>query len=116
MNRVVVKFADDDACVRRLSMRQWTMPKRLSKKRKSEDVAQSAFRTLQHVIDTTERQARQNVVPMRRQKNPAAVALGRKGGRNSAKGRMEKIAPEERRRIASAAARARWGREKGDDR
>ena len=94
------------------------MPKRLS--RKSEDAAQSAFRALRHVIDSTEQREppeapRQNVVPMRRRKNPAAVALGRKGGQKSAKARMEKIAPEERRRIASAAARARWRKEKGDD-
>jgi hypothetical protein len=94
------------------------MPKRLS--RKHEDAAQSAFRALAHVIESTEKQepakpARPTVVPMRPRKNPAAVALGRKGGQNSAKGRMEKIAPEERRRIASAAARARWKKEKGDD-
>jgi hypothetical protein len=96
------------------------MPKRLSKPRKSDDPAQSAFRVLQHVIDTTEgtapKRPRQNVVRIneRRRKNPAAVALGRKGGQKSAAGRMEKIAPEERRRIASEAARARWAKEKGD--
>jgi hypothetical protein len=28
--------------------------------------------------------------------------------------RMEKIDPDERRRIASAAARARWAKQKGD--
>jgi hypothetical protein len=89
------------------------MPKRLSKKPKNEDSAQSAFRALQHVIETTEG-PRKNVVPMRRRKDPAAVALGRKGGQKSAKARMEKIAPEERRRIASEAARARWAKEKGD--
>jgi hypothetical protein len=81
------------------------MPKRLRKKTRSEDGVQSAFRAMQHIIDKTE-----NVLPMRRRKNAAAVELGRKGGRASAKGRMEKIAPEERRRIASAAARARWGK------
>jgi hypothetical protein len=93
------------------------MPKRLSRKR--EDAAQSAFRALAHVIESTEKQepaksARQNVVPMRRPKDPAAVALGRKGGQNSAAGRLKKIAPDERRRIASAAARARWAKEKDD--
>ena len=95
-----------------------TMPKRLSKKPKSEDVVQSAFRAMQHIIDITEvdplKADRKNVVPMRRRKNPAAVELGRKGGRASARGRMEKIAPEERRRIASEAARARWAKNKDD--
>lgn len=94
------------------------MPKRLSRKRESEDGTQSAFRVLQRVIDITENEPPKappkNVVPMRRRKNPAAVALGRKGGQKSAAGRMEKIAPTERRRIASAAARARWAKEKGN--
>lgn len=94
------------------------MPKRLSRKPAS-DPAQSAFRVLERVIDLTEGDApppRQNVVRLaeRRRKNPAAVALGRKGGRKSAAARMAKIAPDERRRIASHAARARWTKERGD--
>jgi hypothetical protein len=94
-----------------------TMPKRLSKKRK-EDSSQAAFRTVQRLIErTTETETPKpvphNVVPIRHRKNPAAVALGKKGGLKSAQGRMEKIAPEERRRIASAAARTRWAKENG---
>ena len=89
------------------------MPKRLSKKkRETDDGTQSAFRALQHVIEVTE--GPRSVVPMRKRKNPAAVELGRKGGKASAKARMEKIDPNERRRIASEAARARWAKEKGD--
>lgn len=42
-------------------------------------------------------------------KNPAAVALGRLGGLKSAKARMEKLTPEQRREIAKKAAKARWG-------
>lgn len=42
-------------------------------------------------------------------KDPAAVALGRKGGLASAAGRMKKLTAEERSAIASAAAKARWG-------
>ena len=66
-----------------------------------EDGTQSAFRVLQHVIDQTE----DGQVS---QKNPAAVALGRKGGLASAKARMEKISPERRSEIARKAANARW--------
>jgi len=33
-------------------------------------------------------------------------------GRKSAKARMKKMSPEERTRIASAAAKARWSKEK----
>jgi len=42
-------------------------------------------------------------------KDPAAVALGRKGGLKGGKARKEKLSPERRREIARIAARARWG-------
>jgi hypothetical protein len=42
------------------------------------------------------------------EKNPAAVALGRLGGLKGGKARKDKLTPEERHRIASDAARARW--------
>jgi hypothetical protein len=41
-------------------------------------------------------------------KNPAAVALGRMGGLKGGKARADKLSAEERRRIASVAAVARW--------
>ena len=44
-------------------------------------------------------------------KNPAAVALGRLGGLKGGKARKEKLTPEQRREIASRAARARWHKE-----
>ena len=66
-----------------------------------EDGTQSAFRVLQHVIDQTEEGQVSH-------KNPAAVALGRKGGLASAKVRMKKISPERRSEIARKAANARW--------
>jgi hypothetical protein len=43
-----------------------------------------------------------------KQKNPHAVALGRKGG----KARAGKLSPDQRRRIAQKAAKARWGKRK----
>lgn len=46
------------------------------------------------------------------EKNPAAVALGRRGGLKGGKARAEKLSSEERTEIAKRAARARWG--KGD--
>lgn len=48
---------------------------------------------------------------MAKKKNPAAVALGRLGGKKSAEGRMEKISPEQRKEIARNAAKVRWARE-----
>lgn len=41
-------------------------------------------------------------------KNPAAVELGRKGGKKGGKARAEKLSPEERSAIAKKAAQARW--------
>jgi len=46
------------------------------------------------------------------QKNPAAVALGRLGGKKGGKARAEKLTPEQRKEIARKAAKARW---KGKD-
>lgn len=41
-------------------------------------------------------------------KDPAAVALGRKGGLKGGKARAAKMTPEERSEAARRAARARW--------
>lgn len=41
-------------------------------------------------------------------KNPAAVELGRLGGRKGGRARANKLSAEERHRIAQDAARARW--------
>lgn len=42
-------------------------------------------------------------------KDPAAVALGRRGGLKGGKARAEKLTPEQRSEIARKAARTRWG-------
>ena len=42
------------------------------------------------------------------EKNPAAVALGRRGGLKGGKARAEKLTAEERANIARKAAAARW--------
>jgi len=47
-----------------------------------------------------------------KKKNPAAVALGKLGGRKSGKARMERMTPEQRSEVARKAALARWGRQK----
>jgi hypothetical protein len=43
-----------------------------------------------------------------REKNPAAVALGRLGGLRGGKARAKKLTPKERREIAKRAAEIRW--------
>lgn len=43
-------------------------------------------------------------------KNPAAVALGRLGGLKGGKARAAKMTPEERKKSARKAAKARWAK------
>lgn len=45
-------------------------------------------------------------------KDPAAVALGRKGGLKGGRARAEKMTPEQRSEIARKAALARWSKTK----
>jgi hypothetical protein len=68
------------------------MPKRLSKI----DEFQNALRVVEKAIGQ----------PLA--KNPAAVALGRRGGLKGGKSRAAKMTPEERSKSASNAAKARW--------
>lgn len=76
------------------------MQKRSSKK----DFAQNALRVVE--ISTG-----QPLAP--KQKNEAAVALGKLGGIKGGKARAEKLSEERRKEIAEKAAKARWGRVKG---
>jgi len=47
-----------------------------------------------------------------RKKNPAAVALGRKGGKKGGAARAAKLTPEQRSESARKAVRARWAKVK----
>ena len=53
--------------------------------------------------------------PRKPSKNPAAVALGKLGGRKGGKARAERITPEERIQIARKAAAMRWGKNRDGD-
>ncbi len=44
-------------------------------------------------------------------KDPAAVSLGRRGGKKGGQARAKSLTPEERQKIARKAARARWARD-----
>jgi len=54
------------------------------------------------------------LVPRKKRKNPAAVALGRLGGKKGGKARAVTLSSERRQEIALGAARARW-RKKAED-
>lgn len=47
-------------------------------------------------------------ITMGREKNPAAVALGRLGGLKGGKARAEKLSAKKRSQIAKKAAKTRW--------
>jgi hypothetical protein len=65
------------------------------------------------IVDLATGEAR---IPPRAQKNAAAVALGRLGGRKGGKARAERLTPEERTQIARKAAAIRWQRIKDGER
>ena len=46
------------------------------------------------------------------EKNPAAVALGKLGGKKGGPARAEKLSPERRSEIAKKAAQTRWAKKK----
>jgi hypothetical protein len=50
-----------------------------------------------------------------RQKNEAAVSLGRLGGLKGGKARADKLTPERRKEIAQRAITQRWAKVKGKD-
>lgn len=77
------------------------MPKR-SSMNKGGDINTIAARI---VAQSTAEPAPQPV----KEKNPAAVALGRLGGLKGGKARADKLSPKRRKEIAKKAAAKRWG-------
>jgi hypothetical protein len=81
------------------------MPKRSS----SGDVAQNALRVVEQVIGAPLKAKAKSLLQFTaREKNPAAVALGRLGGRAGGKARAKSLSAERRRAIAQKAAKTRW--------
>jgi hypothetical protein len=77
------------------------MPSRPSKPRRGEDINEAAFRVV--------REATADLDPDR-EKNPAAVALGKLGASKGGKARAAKLSAAKRKAIARKAARERWKR------
>jgi hypothetical protein len=74
------------------------MPKRSSKSKDTQQLARS-------VLDAIAPNAEPNP---EKEKNPAAVALGRLGGLKGGKARAEKLSAAKRKAIAKKAAQSRW--------
>ena len=76
------------------------MPERSRRPKRPRDISQLA-----HVVVKVAAEGEPDIDDG---KNPAAVALGRLGGKKGGKARAEKLSPERRSEIARRAALARW--------
>lgn len=79
------------------------MPKRSSKKR-SRDTNVLAHQIVKESLGEAP------LEPPEPEKDPAAVALGRKGGLKGGPARAEKLSAKKRKEIAKKAATARWSK------
>jgi len=77
----------------------------MEKKKRPTDICQLAYQIVQEAT-----QEEKPIEPSIKEKNPAAVALGRLGGLKGGRARAEKLSPKKRKEIAKKAARARWGK------
>lgn len=88
------------------------MPKRPSKS----DPSLFAKNVLDHIINKYDPVAAESAVVMDSaiedapKKNPAAVALGKLGGRKGGMARAASLSPRKRKQIAKKAAKARWSK------
>ena len=83
------------------------MPKRSSKKKRPRDPNQLAKAIVDEATgDAPDEET--EAPPADEGKNPAAVALGRLGGKKGGKARAAKLTKKQRSEIARKAARARW--------
>lgn len=82
------------------------MPKGPKGEKRPADVIGAAV----HVMRVATGQERDTV----KEKDAAAVALGRRGGAKGGNARAAALTPEQRRDIAQKAAKRRWGKESGE--
>ena len=82
------------------------MPKR-SSKNPPEDENVAAFDIVRRATEGTG-----DPPPPKKKKNPAAVALGRLGGKKGGPARAEKLSSKRRSEIAKEAAQARWDKQR----
>lgn len=78
------------------------MPNRSSKPKRPRDANQLA----KSIVDLSTGQAEEDNPD--EGKDPAAVALGRKGGLKGGRARADSLTPEQRSEIAKKAAKVRW--------
>jgi hypothetical protein len=89
------------------------MPKRSSTKSKLRDISQLARAIVEEATGESLTEPPPRKEPpqeLTHKKNPAAVALGKLGGKKGGDARAKKLSPEQRKAIAQKAARTRWER------
>lgn len=89
-------------------MAQDAMPKRSSKPQRPRDPNQLGKLIVALSLGEAEEAVRPPAADAG--KDPAAVALGRKGGLKGGKARAQALTPAKRRAIAKKAAQKRWGK------
>lgn len=91
------------------------MPDRTGKKKRPADANRRAWEIVQEATGEKPKVEEDDTAAIieaaiRDGKDPAAVLLGRKGGRKGGKARAESLTAEERTDLARRAARARWSK------
>ena len=76
-----------------------------------EDFAQNAFRVFQQAIGEEPVEAASGDEPPK-EKDPNAVALGRKGGLKGGRARADSLTPEQKSEIGRKAVEARWAKKR----
>lgn len=84
--------------------KKYHMPKRSSKPQKDTQQLRSVLDQIAPDAEPPKKAVKKKAAP----KNPAAVALGKLGGRKGGPARAAKLTPEQRAEIARRAAAARW--------
>lgn len=79
----------------------------MEKKKRPTDISQLAYQIVQEA--TREQKPQEPVQVLAKEKNPAAVALGRLGGLKGGPARAKKLSSKKRKEIAKKAAKTRWG-------
>ena len=82
----------------------------MEKKKRPTDISQLAYQIVQEATQEVK-----GVIPASiptKEKNPAAVALGRLGGLKGGPSRAKNLSVKKRKEIAQNAARARWAKRK----
>jgi hypothetical protein len=80
----------------------------MGKKKRPKDISQLAYQIVQEATQEVKEEPTQTSI---KEKNPAAVALGRLGGLKGGPARAKKLSSKKRKAIAQRAAKTRWSKD-----